>query len=85
MTSNPSLDQLADTLAWLTVLTYLAAAVLLSLELGYRLRWPGLAGVAVAVAGLALDAGAATARGLAAAGFPGATSTRFPSCSGWCW
>jgi cytochrome c-type biogenesis protein CcsB len=66
VTSNPSLAQLADTLAWLTVLTYLAAAALLGLELGYRLRWLGLAGVAVAVAGLALNAGAATARGLAA-------------------
>ena len=70
MTSNPSLAQLADILAWLTVLTYLAAAVPLNLELGYRLRWPGLAGVAVAVAGLALNAGAATARGLAAGRVP---------------
>jgi cytochrome c-type biogenesis protein CcsB len=66
VTSTPSLAHLADTLAWLTVLTYLTAAVLLSLELGYRLRWPGLAGVAVAAAGLTLNAGAATARGLAA-------------------
>jgi cytochrome c-type biogenesis protein CcsB len=64
--SDPPLAQLADTLAWLTVLTYLAAAVLLGLELGYRLRWPGLAGLTVAAAGIALNAGAATARGLAA-------------------
>ena len=45
MTSIPSLVQLADTLAWLTVLTYLAAAVLLSVELGYRIRWLGQGGV----------------------------------------
>jgi cytochrome c-type biogenesis protein CcsB len=70
VTSNPSLAQLADTLAWLTVLTYLAAAVLLAMELGYCLRWPGLAGLAVAVAGLVLNAGAATARALAAGRVP---------------
>jgi ABC-type transport system involved in cytochrome c biogenesis permease subunit len=50
VTSDLSLAQLADTLAWLTVLTYLAAAVLLGLELGYRLRrraaWISATGVA---------------------------------------
>jgi cytochrome c-type biogenesis protein CcsB len=64
--SDPSLAQLADTLVWLAVLTYLAAAALLGLELGYRVRWPGRAGLAAAVAGLTLNAGAAGARGLAA-------------------
>jgi cytochrome c-type biogenesis protein CcsB len=68
--SSASLAELADTLVWLTVLSYLAAAVLLGLELGYRGRWLGLAGVAAAVAGLALNAGAAAARGLAAGRVP---------------
>jgi ABC-type transport system involved in cytochrome c biogenesis permease subunit len=68
--SDPSLAELADTLVWLTVLSYLAAAVLLGLEFGYRVRWLGLAGVAVAVAGLALNAGVAGARGLAAGRVP---------------
>jgi cytochrome c-type biogenesis protein CcsB len=68
--SDPSLAQLADTLVWLTVLSYLAAAVLLGLELGYRIRWLGLAGMAVTVAGVGLNAGAAGARGLAAGRVP---------------
>jgi cytochrome c-type biogenesis protein CcsB len=68
--SNASLGQLTDTLVWLTVLSYLAAAVLLGLEFGYRVRWLGLAGAAAAVAGLALNAGAAVARGLAAGRVP---------------
>jgi cytochrome c-type biogenesis protein CcsB len=67
---NASLAQLADTLVWLTVLSYLAAAVLLGLELGYRVRGLGLAGVAVAVAGVGLNAGASGARGLAAGRLP---------------
>jgi ABC-type transport system involved in cytochrome c biogenesis permease subunit len=68
--SDPAPAQLADTVAWLAVLTYLAAAALLGLELGYRVRWPGLAGLAAAVAGLTLNAGAAGARGLAAGRVP---------------
>jgi cytochrome c-type biogenesis protein CcsB len=68
--SDPSLAQVADTFVWLAVLTYLAAAALLGLELGYRVRWPGLAGLAAAVAGLTLNAGAAGARGLAAGRVP---------------
>jgi hypothetical protein len=44
--ADPSLAQLADTLVWLAVLSYLAAAALLGLELGYRLHWPGLVGLA---------------------------------------
>jgi hypothetical protein len=67
---NASLAQLADTLVWLTVLSHLAAAVLLGLELGYRVRGLGLAGVAVAVAGAGLNAGEAGARGLAAGRLP---------------
>jgi cytochrome c-type biogenesis protein CcsB len=70
VTSNPSLAQLADTLVWLAVLTYLAAAALLGLELAYRLRWSGLAGLVAAVAGLTLNTGAAGARGLAAGRVP---------------
>ena len=67
---STSLAQLADTLVWLTVLTYVTAAALLGLELAYRLRRLGRAGLAAAIAGLGLNAAAAAARGLAAGRVP---------------
>src|SRR5919108_636728 len=64
--SSASLANLSETLAWLAVLSYVVAAVLFGLELAYRVRWVGVAGVAVTVAGLAANVGAAVARALAA-------------------
>src|SRR5919197_2898617 len=64
--SSASLANLSETLAWLAVLSYVVAAALLGLEFAYRIRWTGLAGVAVAAAGLAANVGAAVTRGLAA-------------------
>src|SRR5919197_1423397 len=64
--SSASLANLSETLAWMAVLSYVVAAVLLGLEFAYRIRWTGLAGVAVATAGLAANVGAAVTRGLAA-------------------
>ncbi len=68
--STASLAELSDTLVWLAVLSYVTAALLLGFELAYRVRWTGRAGVAVAVAGLAANAGAALTRGLAAGRVP---------------
>jgi cytochrome c-type biogenesis protein CcsB len=68
--SSASLANLSETLAWLAVLSYVAAAVLFGLELAYRVRWVGLAGLAVTVAGLAANVGAAVARALAAGRVP---------------
>jgi cytochrome c-type biogenesis protein CcsB len=60
------LATLSDTLAWLAVLSYAVAAVLFGLEFSYRLHWLGRAGLAVTVAGLAANVGAAATRALAA-------------------
>jgi cytochrome c-type biogenesis protein CcsB len=68
--SSASLANLSETLAWLAVLSYVVAAVLFGLELAYRVRWVGLAGLAVTVAGLAANVGAAVARALAAGRVP---------------
>src|SRR6266508_3275663 len=68
--SSASLANLSETLAWLAVLSYVVAAVLFGLELAYRVRWVGRAGLAVAVAGLAANVGAAVARALAAGRVP---------------
>src|SRR5919108_1935620 len=68
--SSASLANLSETLAWLAVLSYVVAAVLFGLELAYRVRWVGLAGMAVTVAGLAANVGAAVARALAAGRVP---------------
>ena len=64
--STATMAALSDTLAWLAVLSYAVGAALFGFELAYRARWAGLAGMAVAVAGLGANAGAAVARGLAA-------------------
>jgi cytochrome c-type biogenesis protein CcsB len=68
--SSASLANLSETLAWLAVLSYVVAAVAFGLELAYRVRWVGLAGMAVTVAGLAANVGAAVARALAAGRVP---------------
>jgi cytochrome c-type biogenesis protein CcsB len=68
--SSASLANLSETLAWLAVLSYVVAAVLFGLELAYRVHWAGLAGLAVTVAGLAANVGAAVARALAAGRVP---------------
>jgi cytochrome c-type biogenesis protein CcsB len=68
--SSTTLANLSDTLVWLAVLSYVVAAPLLGLELAYRTRWAGRAGVAVAIAGLAANLGAALTRGLAAGRVP---------------
>jgi cytochrome c-type biogenesis protein CcsB len=68
--SSASLANLSETLAWLAVLSYVVAAVLFGLELAYRVHWAGLAGLAVTVAGLAANLGAAVARALAAGRVP---------------
>ncbi|HEU4398246.1 MAG TPA: c-type cytochrome biogenesis protein CcsB [Actinomycetota bacterium] len=68
--SSASLANLSETLAWLAVLSYVVAAVLFGLELAYRVLWVGLAGLAVTVAGLAANVGAAVARALAAGRVP---------------
>jgi cytochrome c-type biogenesis protein CcsB len=63
--STGDLATTSDTLAWLAVLSYVVAATLFGLEFAYRPRWLGLAGLAVTVAGLAANLGAAITRGLA--------------------
>jgi cytochrome c-type biogenesis protein CcsB len=68
--STTRMAELSDTLVWLAVLSYVVGAVLFGLELAYRVRWTGRAGVAVTVAGLGANAGAAVARGLAAGRVP---------------
>jgi cytochrome c-type biogenesis protein CcsB len=59
------LTNLSDTLAWLAVVSYVVAAVLFGLEFSYRLRWLGRAGLAVTVAGLGANVGAAATRAMA--------------------
>jgi cytochrome c-type biogenesis protein CcsB len=59
------LTTLSDTLAWLAVVSYVVAAVLFGLEFSYRLRWLGRAGLAVTVAGLGANVGAAATRAMA--------------------
>ena len=63
--SPASLATTSDTLAWLAVVSYVVAGALFGLEFAYRLRWLGVAGLAVTVAGLAANVGAAVTRGLA--------------------
>jgi ABC-type transport system involved in cytochrome c biogenesis permease subunit len=63
--SSAQLATTSDTLVWLAVLSYAVAGVLFGLEFAYRLRWLGVAGLAVTVAGLAANLAAATTRGLA--------------------
>jgi cytochrome c-type biogenesis protein CcsB len=60
------LATLSDTLVWLAVVSYVVGAALFGLELAYRLRWLGVAGLAVTVAGLGANLGAAVTRALAA-------------------
>ena len=64
--TETTLASLSDTLAYLAVVAYLLAAVLFGFELAYAVRWAGLAGVAVTVAGLAANLATAVTRGLAA-------------------
>jgi cytochrome c-type biogenesis protein CcsB len=63
--SSAQLATTSDTLAWLAVLSYVVAAILFGLEFAYRVRWLGVAGLLVTVAGLAANVGAAVTRGLA--------------------
>ena len=63
--SPADLATTSDTLAWLAVLSYVVAATLFGLDFAYRVRWLGVAGVTVTVAGLAANLGAAVTRGLA--------------------
>ena len=63
--SPAELATTSDTLAWLAVLSYVVAATLFGLEFAYRVRWLGVAGLLVTVAGLAANVGAAVTRGLA--------------------
>jgi cytochrome c-type biogenesis protein CcsB len=61
-----SLGHLSDTLAWLAVVSYVAAGALLGFELAYRAAWAGRAGLAVTVGGWLVNVAAAVTRGLAA-------------------
>jgi ABC-type transport system involved in cytochrome c biogenesis permease subunit len=63
--SPAELAHTSDTLAWLAVLSYVVAAVLFGFEFAYRTRWFGVAGLAVTVAGLGANLGAAVTRGMA--------------------
>ena len=56
---------LSETLVWLAVVAYAAAAVLSGFEFAYRIAWVGRAGVAVTVAGLGANVAAAVTRSLA--------------------
>jgi cytochrome c-type biogenesis protein CcsB len=80
--SSASLANLSETLAWLAVLSYVVAAVLFGLELAYRVRWVGRAGLAVTVAGLAANVGAAVARALAAGRVPWGNMYEFSVMAG---
>jgi cytochrome c-type biogenesis protein CcsB len=80
--SSASLANLSETLAWLAVLSYVVAAALFGLELAYRVRWVGLAGMAVTVAGLAANVGAAVARALAAGRVPWGNMYEFSVMAG---
>src|SRR5215217_1446382 len=68
--SPADLATTSDTLAWLAVLSYVVAATLFGLDFAYRLRWLGVAGLTVTVAGLAANVGAAVTRGLAVGRVP---------------
>jgi cytochrome c-type biogenesis protein CcsB len=63
----PSADlaNLSETLVWLAVVAYAAAAVLSGFEFAYRVAWVGRAAVAVAGAGLGANLAAAVTRSLA--------------------
>jgi len=63
----PSADlaNLSETLVWLAVVAYAAAAALSGFEFAYRVAWVGRAAVAVTVAGLGANVAAAVTRGLA--------------------
>ncbi len=67
---DATLASLSDTPAYLAVIAYLLAAVLFGFELAYAVRWVGLAGVAVTVAGLAANIATSLARGLTAQRVP---------------
>jgi cytochrome c-type biogenesis protein CcsB len=64
--SSADLANLSETLVWLAVVAYAAAAALSGFEFAYRVAWVGRAAVAVAAAGLAANVAAAVTRGLAA-------------------
>jgi cytochrome c-type biogenesis protein CcsB len=64
--SSADLANLSETLVWLAVVAYAAAAALSGFEFAYRVAWVGRAAVAVAGAGLAANIAAAVTRGLAA-------------------
>jgi cytochrome c-type biogenesis protein CcsB len=64
--SSADLANLSETLVWLAVVAYAAAAALSGFEFAYRVAWVGRAAVAVAAAGLAANIAAAVTRGLAA-------------------
>jgi cytochrome c-type biogenesis protein CcsB len=59
------LANLSETLVWLAVVAYAAAAALSGFEFAYRVAWVGRAAVAVTVAGLGANVAAAVTRGLA--------------------
>jgi cytochrome c-type biogenesis protein CcsB len=80
--SPASLANLSETLALLAVVSYVVAAVLFGLELAYRVRWVGRAGLAVTVAGLAANLGAAAARALAADRVPWGNMYEFSVMAG---
>ena len=63
----PSADlaNVSETLVWLAVVAYAAAAALSGFEFAYRVAWVGRAAVAVTVAGLGANVAAAVTRGLA--------------------
>lgn len=63
----PSADlaNLSETLVWLAVVAYAAAAALSGFEFAYRVAWVGRAAVALTGAGLAANVAAAVTRGLA--------------------
>jgi cytochrome c-type biogenesis protein CcsB len=80
--SPASLANLSETLALLAVVSYVVAAVLFGLEFAYRVRWVGRAGLAVTVAGLAANLGAAAARALAADRVPWGNMYEFSVMAG---
>ena len=80
--SSASLANLSETLALLAVVSYVVAAVLFGLELAYRVHWVGRAGLAVTVAGLAANLGAAAARALAADRVPWGNMYEFSVMAG---
>jgi cytochrome c-type biogenesis protein CcsB len=63
--SSADLANLSETLVWLAVVAYVAAAALSGFEFAYRVAWVGRAAVAVTVAGLGANLAAAVTRGLA--------------------